>query len=242
MSSAPPSRAATTTPGLLQTFASVSTPAARCPVRRRPLFTLFPLTFLSTTSLLADTPPWGFFSGRPKFELLDGGRKIKLLEDFSYTDPQARAWVAPAGWIVDGASIPGAFGSIIGGPLDGPYRNAAIIHDVACDQKTAPWEDVHLTFYHALRCGGVGEIEAKILYYAVYQFGPRWGFATGLAEIFSAVGFGDENMRPFVAEESAIEIATWIEKTNPSLAELQATKPTAAPIKTRRSDDFRDRI
>lgn len=238
MPSVPPSRAATTTPGLLQAFASVSTPAARCPVRRRPLFTLFPLTFLSTTSLLADTPPWGFFSGHPKFELLDGGRKIKLLEDFSYTDPQARAWVAPAGWIVDGTSIPGVFGSIIGGPLDGPYRTATIIHDVACDQKTAPWEDVHLTFYHALRCGGVGEIEAKILYYAVYQFGPRWGAATALAEILSIIGLSRENMRPFVDEKIATSVSSWIEQSNPGLPELQTTQPSSVKIKPERSGVF----
>ena len=29
-------------------------------------------------------------------------------------------------------------------------------------------------FYEACRCGGVDETEAKLMYYAVYHFGPRW--------------------------------------------------------------------
>lgn len=230
MASAPLPAAVTSEPGLLHAYASVPATVTRCPVRRRPLSSLFPLTFLRTDSLLADTPPWGFFSGRPKAELLDGGRKLRLLETFAYTDPQARAWVAPAGWVVDGASISQVFWSIIGGPLDGPYRHASIILGVACDQRNAAWQEVHLAFYHAMRCGGVGEIEAKILYYAVYHFGPRWGFVNLLAEIGSALGLGHENMRPFVDERTAAAVVTWIDKANPSLAELRSNRLGSAAI------------
>ena len=45
-----------------------------------------------------------------------------------------------------------------GGPLDGPYRNASIVHDVACVSMTDPWDDVHFMFYEACRCGGVPEM------------------------------------------------------------------------------------
>src|SRR5262245_32434634 len=72
---------------------------------------------------------WGSFSGAPKAELLDDGRQLRLLEDFAYVDPRNKAWVAPKGAVVDGASIPRALFSIVGGPLEGQYRNASIVHD-----------------------------------------------------------------------------------------------------------------
>ena len=80
----------------------------------------------------------------------------------------------PAGSVVDGASIPQVFWSLVGGPFEGEYRNASVVHDVACDRKSEPWEAVHLMFYNACRCGGVGEKKAKLLYWAVYLGGPRW--------------------------------------------------------------------
>ena len=83
---------------------------------------------------------WGSYSAEPKTEWLKDGRKMKLLEQVTYTDPAAKVWIAPAGWIVDGASIPRAFWSVIGGPLEGQYRNASVFHDVACDQKIAAME------------------------------------------------------------------------------------------------------
>jgi Protein of unknown function (DUF1353) len=120
------------------------------------------------------TGAWGKFSGNPKTEMLKDGRKLKLLEEFTYTDPHRKTWVAPKSWEVDGASIPQVFWSIIGGPLEGPYRNASICHDVECDRKTHSWKDVHRMFYEGCRCGGLSENMAKTMYAAVYHFGPRW--------------------------------------------------------------------
>lgn len=64
--------------------------------------------------------------------------------------------------------------SFIGGPFEGKYRNASVIHDVACDLALRRWEDVHEAFFNAMRAGGVEVIKAKIMYGAVYHFGPRW--------------------------------------------------------------------
>jgi hypothetical protein len=36
-------------------------------------------------------------------------------------------------------------------------------------------------FYEAMRCSGVGKAKAKVMYYAVYRFGPRWGAAEAAA-------------------------------------------------------------
>lgn len=104
------------------------------------------------------------------------GRDMTLREGFAYIDRTQKRWHAPSGSVVNGASIPRAFWSITGGPFEGQYRSASVVHDVACVEMTETWQDVHRMFYEACRCGGVGERKAKTLYWAVYNFGPRWEF------------------------------------------------------------------
>lgn len=116
----------------------------------------------------------GAFDGEVVAKWLDDGRKMMLVEPFAYVDPSGVRWIAPKGSIIDGASIPRFAWSIIGGPFEGPYRNASVIHDVACDLKARPWQDVHKAFYMAMLAGKVDVIKAKTMYAAVYQFGPRW--------------------------------------------------------------------
>lgn len=94
--------------------------------------------------------------------------------DFVYRDPKGLEWRAPEGWVVDGASIPPLAWPFIGGPFEGKYRNASVIHDVGCDQKIRDWEAVHEVFYWAMLASGVETWRAKIMYGAVYHFGPRW--------------------------------------------------------------------
>lgn len=102
------------------------------------------------------------------------GRNMTLREPFTFIDAQERRWEAPAGAVVNGASIPRLFWTVIGGPFEGRYRNASVVHDVGCAEMRHSWEDVHRMFYEACRCGGVDEAKAKIMYYAVHHFGPRW--------------------------------------------------------------------
>jgi hypothetical protein len=99
---------------------------------------------------------------------------MTLLEDFSYTDPDRLEWKAPKGSVTDGASIPQSAWSIMGGPFEGPYRLAAVIHDAACVRKDRSWEATHLVFYQAMLTAHVDSVKAKIMYAAVYHFGPRW--------------------------------------------------------------------
>lgn len=100
---------------------------------------------------------------------------MKLLSDLKYIDPNNEVWIAPKNAKVDGASIPRMLWSIIGSPFSGKYRNASVIHDVACVEKKRPWQKVHRTFYNAMRASGVKPLQAKIMYAAVNNFGPRWG-------------------------------------------------------------------
>jgi len=117
---------------------------------------------------------FGRFEGEVVASWLDNGRDMLLRETFRFVDSANREWVAPAGSVVNGASIPAPFWSLIGGPFEGKYRNASVVHDVGCEEMTASWEDVHWMFYEACRCAGVDEFKAKTMYYAVYHFGPRW--------------------------------------------------------------------
>jgi hypothetical protein len=127
---------------------------------------------LSLPSVAAESV--GRFEGTVIAEWLPSGREMKLVQDFAYIDRTGRKWHAPAGVIVDGASIPRFAWALIGGPFEGKYREASVIHDVACVQKKESWERVHEVFYEGMRSSGVSESLAKVMYAAVYHFGPRW--------------------------------------------------------------------
>lgn len=120
---------------------------------------------------------WGRFEGRVVARWHDDGREMTLVEPFAYVDVAEARWLAPAESVVNGGSIPRAFWSVIGGPFTGRFRNASVVHDVACVARSRPWKQVHRMFYEACRCGRTNVVQAKIMYYAVYHFGPRWRLA-----------------------------------------------------------------
>ena len=103
--------------------------------------------------------------------------RMTLLEDFTYVDPNDMEWTAKKGQKTDGATIPRWLWSVVGSPYNGSYRDAAVIHDIACGEKKRTWEVSHLAFYYAMRASGVSEVRAKTMYAAVYHFGPRWQLA-----------------------------------------------------------------
>lgn len=113
--------------------------------------------------------------------LTHGGddRDMQLLEEFVFTDPDGKRWIAPEGSIVNGASIPAVLWSSIGPPFVGDYRRASVIHDVACEERREPHDEVHLVFYNAMRADGVGWLKANAMYQAVKRFGPTWNMETG---------------------------------------------------------------
>ena len=135
---------------------------------------LFFLLFLSVSAGACQAESYGKYIGTVQTEWLEADRKMRLLAPFSYIDPRGLEWKAPAGWVIDGASIPVFSWSVIGGPFNGRYRDASVIHDVACDQKMQPWETVHEAFYWAMMASGVEPWRAKVMYAAVFHFGPRW--------------------------------------------------------------------
>src|SRR5574338_1005060 len=114
---------------------------------------------------------WGHYDGEPVTKWNPDGRTMTLLTELRYTDPKGEVWVAPIGSVVDGASIPRYLWSFMGGPFEGKYRNASVLHDVAYGEHKRPWQDCDRMFYYAMRCSGVGGTEAKTMYYALYKFG-----------------------------------------------------------------------
>ncbi|WP_425617442.1 DUF1353 domain-containing protein [Anatilimnocola sp. NA78] len=167
------------------------------------------------------------------------GRNMTLRENFVYYDSQNRPWQAPAGAVVNGASIPAAFWSVIGGPFEGQYRNASVVHDVGCHEMNQSWEDVHRMFYEACRCGGVDETQAKMMYYAVYHFGPRWEVVNESQIEMGTTSEGVPVQRevsvptvvridpPPATAEEVEQVAALINEENPAPAEIEQTNRDA---------------
>ena len=117
---------------------------------------------------------FGIFEGEVVTRWNDDGRTMTLEKPFAYMDASGFRWSAPQGAVVDGASIPRIAWTIVGGPFEGPYRRASVIHDVACVDRNEHWLKVHRAFYTAMRASKVPTSKAKVMYAAVYHFGPRW--------------------------------------------------------------------
>lgn len=162
---------------------------------------------------------FGAYEGLPpQAELLDDGRMMRLLSPLAYVSEPGERWPVTAGVVVDGASIPRAFWSLIGGPFEGLYRNASIVHDRYCDLRIRPWKPTHRMFHDAMRCRGVGKAKAKLMYYAVYRFGPRWSL---VQEADEAATF--ERRVPTDADAtSLIDDARRIYADDPSLEQIEA--------------------
>ena len=142
---------------------------------------LFFSTFLSakviTLSATHPDPRYGVFSTYYlKVEPLnDNTNRVRLLEDLVFIDTKGKKWTAPKGHVVDGATIPKVFQSMIGTPYGGEYVLASVIHDVAYDEKKESWEEVHRAFYDAMLASGVEANKASLMYIAVYEASERWG-------------------------------------------------------------------
>jgi len=117
---------------------------------------------------------WGHYSGYVEARWENDGRNMTLLNELRYTDPDGVVWIAPVGAVVDGASIPRSLWSLMGGPFEGKYRNASVLHDVSYDQHNKPWQQCDRMFYNAMRCSGVSAVEAGTMYYALRKFGHHW--------------------------------------------------------------------
>lgn len=103
-----------------------------------------------------------------------GHTEFMLMADYAYVDASGEVWRAPAGTVVNGASIPSVAWSFVGGPWSGKYRNASVIHDWMCVERLVDGKTTHRIFYEAMRANGVDDRTALIMYEAVRRGGPQW--------------------------------------------------------------------
>jgi hypothetical protein len=102
------------------------------------------------------------------------GNYVRTSAESQYVDRDGVLWVVPPGFRFNGASIPRAFWSIVGHPLQAEFVHAAGLHDLECERREHPWQEVHRRFYWALRASGVGWRRAETMWTAVRLKGPRW--------------------------------------------------------------------
>jgi Protein of unknown function (DUF1353) len=167
---------------------------------------------------------WGHFTGEPVTKWNPDGRTMTLLTELRYTDPNGEVWVAPVGSQVDGASIPRYLWSIMGGPFEGKYRNASVLHDVAYGERKRPWQDCDRMFYNAMRCSGVSAVEAKTMYYALYRFGHHWKFPIKRAKAVKVSGTTVARAIPRAVPVNVNEVndaRDWIQRSEPSLEQIE---------------------
>src|SRR4051812_24280715 len=176
--------------------------------------------------------PWGYYSGPIETRWETDGRTMTLMNELRYTDPKGVVWIAPAGSVIDGASIPRALWSFMGGPFEGKYRNASVLHDVAYDQRNKPPAVVDRMFYDAMRCSGVGATEAKTMYYALLRFGRHWKFTVKKAKPVlpdSSEALTREPRTTTVDPNEVNAIQQWIRQNDPTLDQIESRADAKSP-------------
>lgn len=172
----------------------------------------------------------GAYTGQLKVMFLEpktpDDRSVQILEPFGYQDTKGVAWEVPAGFVSDGASIPWGLWSFIGGPFDGPYREAAVLHDYYCSKRDRTWEEVHGMFLEAALRRGVSESTAQTMYAGILYGGPRWELGTALKKAQVVPGGtpakppvdpGITKRDPTAQEKQMFEdLRLWIQKEKPT--------------------------
>ena len=100
----------------------------------------------------------------------------RLDRDLTFVDGAGLVWKAIAGDVTDGASIPEVFLAITGPRFEPDFLPAAIVHDHYTDKGhlVREWWAAARMFYEAMRANGTVNGKAKLMYYAVFVFGPHW--------------------------------------------------------------------
>ncbi len=107
------------------------------------------------------------FTGKVRAEWQDDGMTMRLLDPVSFTDSNGREWIAEAGFVTDGASIPQALWSLVGSPFTGRYRVAAVLHDAAYRTPGIPKAQADLMLRDAALALGCPHWLAEAIYAGV---------------------------------------------------------------------------
>jgi len=153
---------------------------------------------------------------------------IFLLKPFGYIDSRGVEWDVPGGYISDGASIPEWLWTALGGPYSGRYRDAAVIHDFYCREKTRKWQDVHMVFLEAALNRGTAESLANSMYAGILFGGPRWDLQkAGMlgSGVMKAQLVPTQSSKPAPSgksdKEAFEELQAWIAREKPTREQIR---------------------
>ncbi len=97
---------------------------------------------------------WGYFptGGQVSTDWDIGypGRDMRITAPITYVDRHSKSWIVPRYSVTNGAST-GWFWRRLCPAYVGFYRRAAVIHDVACEDRLEPSWQVHRMFYEVSR-------------------------------------------------------------------------------------------
>ena len=171
----------------------------------------------------------GEFQGRVIVEWLDDPfvPTMRLVEPFSFRQPDGKVWVVPGGHIVKGTGFPPLFRDHFGQPFNGGFRKSSIVYDYVTQKMTEPWDDAQNMFLDASVAEGTAQAGAKSMYMLLRAQGSRW-------EIPDSKCYGHCHRkgkplrwRPLVDEAIVGELVGWVRRNNPSLTEIVQQVETA---------------
>jgi len=116
------------------------------------------------------------FQDTLKSEFIPNTNNLILTEDLRYWCARTqRAYIVPAGFISDCASIPRVLWPIIGHPFDARWRKEAVLHDWLYRQedKIVSRKTADQMFYDGLRLNGLRYTKAQAMYMGVRIGGAR---------------------------------------------------------------------
>jgi hypothetical protein len=103
--------------------------------------------------------------------MMPGGHDWRIDDEFAYTASDGTKITVPGGTITDGASIPRLFWRMIGGPMTGKFRRAAVVHDYLYSTHKLSREKSDWIFLDAMRTDGVSWWKRRAMWAAVRSFG-----------------------------------------------------------------------
>jgi hypothetical protein len=208
------------------------TPAQRCCTHRR-------LTRVSALLLLATWACTGAhsagptqFDGRVLLEVLDEpelDHKLRLLGAFGFRDENGSLWLAPAGAVIDGTSLPRGLRSLPGLPPETEFRKASVVHDYYSRTRQEGWREVRRMLHSASLHEGLAPAEAKLLYAAVYAGGWRWEPRTSSCYRSCHAAATMLAWQPDVTPAELQPVVDWLRGSDPSLEEIERRVDAATP-------------
>jgi len=147
--------------------------------------------------------------------------KLRLLEDFAFSDEQGAQWLAPGGALLDGWTIPRGLRGLPRLPLESEFRKSAVLHDHFSRVRSGRWRDVHRMLYSASLAEGIPPTEAKMLYMTIYASGWRWEPKDSSCYRGCHAAAATLAWRPDATAAELAPVADWLQRSDPTLEQIE---------------------